>query len=161
MLEWLEFTPYAIWIKQSLYGWAIMLTVHAFGNAVVVGTIFIVALRLFGTFRPIPYTFIKRLIPLIWIGVVLQVLSGFSLFLTKPARYLADGLFQWKLGLVVAGIVATIYLQKTLDRDAAGWEGTNSVSAYGKRFVAATAIFWSAVLIMGRLTAYVGQLYRV
>lgn len=161
MLEWLEFTPYAIWIKQSLHGWAIMLTFHAFGNAVVVGTIFIVALRLSGTFRPLPYTFVKKLIPLIWVGVVVQVLSGFSLFLTKPARYMADGLFQWKLGLVVAGIIATIYLQKTLARDAAGWEDTNSVSANGKRFVAATAIFWAGVLIMGRLTAYVGQLYRV
>ena len=161
MLEWLELTPYAFWIQTSLYGWAIMLTFHAFGNAVIVGTIFIVALRLFGTFRPLPYTFLRKLMPLIWIGLVVQVLSGFSLFLTKPVRYLSDGLFQWKLGLVVAGIVATIYLQKSLERDAAGWEGTNSVSVYGKRFVTATAIVWAAVLIMGRLTAYVGQLYRV
>lgn len=161
MLEWLEFTPYAVWIKQSLHGWAIMLTFHAFGNAVIVGTIFIVALRLLGTFRPLPYTFLRKLMPLIWIGLVVQVLSGFSLFLTKPARYLADGMFQWKLGLVVAGVVATIYLQKTLQREAAGWEAANSVSTYGKRFVAVTAIVWAAVLIMGRLTAYLGQLYHV
>jgi hypothetical protein len=160
MLDWLGSTPYAIYIQESIYGWAIMLTIHAFGNAIIVGTIIIVALRLLGTFRPLPYTLMQRLMPLIWIGLVLQVGSGFSLFLTKPARYLGDGLFQWKLGLVVAGIVATIYLQKTLKREASGWQETNSVSSNGLRFVTAAALFWAGVLIMGRLTAYVGQLYH-
>ena len=159
MLEWLGNTPYAIWILESIYGWAIMLTIHAFGNAIVIGIIVIIALRMLGTFRPLPYTLMQRLIPLIWIGVVVQALSGFSLFLTKPARYLGDGLFQWKLGLVVAGIAATLYLQIILKREAEGWQETNSVSANGIRFATAAALFWAGVLIMGRLTAYVGQLY--
>jgi len=160
MLEWLGNTPYALWILESIYGWAIMLTIHAFGNAIVVGTIVIVALRLSGTFRPLPYTLMRRLIPLIWIGVVVQAFSGFSLFLTKPVRYLGDGLFQWKLGLVVAGIVATIYLQSLLKREAAGWEETNSVSTNGLRLATIAGLIWAGVLIMGRLTAYVGQLYH-
>lgn len=160
MLEWLGTTPYAVYIQESIYGWAIMLTIHAFGNAIIVGTIIIVALRLLGTFRPLPYTLMRRLMPLIWIGLVLQTASGFSLFLTKPARYMGDGLFQWKLGLVVAGAIATIYLQKTLQSEASGWQETNNVSTNGLRLATIAALFWAGVLIMGRLTAYVGQLYH-
>jgi hypothetical protein len=161
MLDWLGSTDYAIWVQQSLYGWAIMLTFHAFGNAVIVGVIFIVALRLFGTFRPIPYTTLVKLIPLIWIGLVVQVTSGFSLFLTKPVRYLSDGLFQWKLAFVVLGLLATLYLQKTLNNEAGGWQSTSKVSTRGMQFATASVVFWAGVLVMGRLTAYVGQLYRV
>jgi len=159
MLEWLTNTDYAVWVRES-WGWPFALTFHAFGNAMVVGLIFIIAMRLVGLFRTIPYTSLNRLIPLIWAGVVIQVLSGFSLFMTKPARYLGDGMFQWKLVLVVTGIVVTLYFQKTMKREAAGWDAAGTVSSRGAQFVAVTALVWASVLVVGRLTAYLGQLYH-
>jgi len=160
VLEWLENTDYALWVKQS-WGWPFALTFHAFGNAIVVGFALIIAMRLFGFFRPIRYTSLNRLFPFIWGAVVVQVLSGFSLFLTKPERYLGDGMFQWKLFFVVAGIVLTVYFQKTLKREGAAWDAAGKVSSRGARIVAATALVWAAVLVVGRLTAYLGQLYHV
>jgi len=160
MLEWLGQTDYAVWVQSSLYGWAINLTIHAFGNAVIVGTIIIVALRVFGSFKPIPMTLLRKAIPLLWIGLIVQVLSGFSLFTTKPDRYFADGLFQWKLAFVVLGAICTIYLQRTLKAEERGWEASNKASTMGMRIVAVTALVWAMVLVMGRLTAYVGQLYH-
>jgi hypothetical protein len=160
MLEWLGQTDYAFWVQTSLYGWAINLTIHAFGNAVIVGTILIVALRLAGVFRPLPYTMLRRLIPLIWIGLIVQILSGVSLFTTKPDRYFADGLFQWKLLFVLLGAIATVYLTRVLKAEEGTWEASNKASDWGMRVAAATAIVWAMVLVMGRLTAYVGQLYN-
>lgn len=160
MLEWLAETPYAVWVQQS-WGWPLALTLHAFGNAVVVGFALIIALRLFGLFRTVPYTTLLRLFPVIWAAVVVQIASGFSLFLTKPTRYLGDGMFQWKLIFVVTGIVMTLYFQRTLKREAVAWDAAGRVSSRGAQIVAATALVWSAVLIVGRLTAYLGQLYHV
>ena len=159
MLEWLQNTSYAVWVRES-WGWPFALTFHAFGNAIVVGLIFIIGMRLFGLFRTIPYTSLSRLIPVIWVGVVCQVLSGFSLFMTKPARYLSDGMFQWKLALVITGIIVTLFFQNVLKREAAAWQMAGTVSARGGRFVAATVLVWASVLIVGRLTAYLGQLYH-
>ena len=160
MLEWLANTPYAIWVKQS-WGWPFALTFHAFGNAIIIGFIFIIGLRLLGLFRTIPYTSLNRLFPLIWIAFVVQVLSGSSLLLTKPERYLADGMFEWKLAFVVGGAIVTLYFQKTLKREAAAWEAAGTVSSRGMKFVAVAALLWAAVLVTGRLTAYLGQLYNV
>jgi hypothetical protein len=161
-LEWLEMTGYAAWVRESLYGWAIMLTIHAYGNALVVGAIFIVALRIFGAFRTVPITSLnKMLIPLIWIGVVTQVISGFSLFLTKPARYAVDALFLSKMGFVIAGVVVTLYLQKALKQEAASWKAGNTVTTRGLKYGGLAAFAWAMVLVMGRLTAYLGQLYDV
>ena len=43
MLKALGETPYAEWVKES-WGWAAALTVHAFGNAIIVGLVFIIGL---------------------------------------------------------------------------------------------------------------------
>jgi len=125
----------------------------------VVGLIFIIFLRMIGLFQTIPFTSLNRLVPIIWAGVVLQVFSGFTLWSSKPAKYLSDGMFLWKFSLVILGVIVTVYFHKTLKREAASWRETGTVSSWGKQIVAATALVWAAVLIAGRLTAYLGQLY--
>ena len=158
MLEWLTNTPYAVWVRES-WGWPFALTLHAFGNAMVVGLIFIICLRMLGLFQTIPYTSLNRLVPIIWAGVAIQVFSGFTLWSSKPAKYLSDGMFLWKFSLVILGVIVTVYFHKTMKREAAAWREAGAVSPWGVKVVAATALVWAAVLIAGRLTAYLGQLY--
>ena len=43
MFEWLELTPVAIWVGESLWGYPIMLGLHAVGLAIVVGIVFLFA----------------------------------------------------------------------------------------------------------------------
>jgi hypothetical protein len=159
VLDYLQSTDYATWVRES-WGWPFALTLHAFGNAIVVGLVFIICLRVLGLFRTIPYTSLNRLIPVIWIGIAIQVYSGLTLWVSKPARYLADGMFEWKFTLVVLGVIMTVYFQNTLKRETASWGAAGAVTSRGVRIVAATALVWAAVLVAGRLTAYLGQLYH-
>jgi hypothetical protein len=158
VLEWLTNTQYAVWVRES-WGWPFALTLHAFGNAMVVGLIFIICLRILGLFQTIPYTSLNKLVPIIWAGVAIQVFSGFTLWSSKPAKYLSDGMFLWKFSLVILGVIVTYYFHNTLKRESADWKASGKVSSWGVRVVAATALVWAAVLIAGRLTAYLGQLY--
>jgi hypothetical protein len=157
-LQVLQDSDYAIWVREG-WGWAIALTVHAFGNATVVGLIFIIALRLFGLFRTIPLSSIRAFFPFIWAGVIFQVLSGVTLWVTKPARYLTDGVFDVKFSLVVTGVIVTIFYQRYLRREIPVWEASGAISVAGVRFATLTGVVWAGVLIMGRLTAYLGSLY--
>lgn len=159
MLDWIQSTEYATWVRES-WGWPFALTFHAFGNAIVVGLIFIITLRLFGLFRTIPVTSLNRLIPVIWVGFAIQVFSGTTLWVSKPARYLADGMFEWKLIFVITGMIVTIYFQKLLKRESGNWQAAGRVPPSAMRFVAVTALVWAGVLVVGRLTAYLGQLYH-
>jgi hypothetical protein len=158
VLEWLAHTPYAIWVDES-WGWPLALVIHAFGTATVIGLMFIIGLRLLGLFRTIPYTSMNKLIPLIWIAVVFQVISGFTLWMTKPAQYLADGMFEVKFILVVIAVVVMWYFQDTMRREAAKWETAGTVSSRGLKFATAACLLWAAVVIGGRLTAYLGSMY--
>jgi hypothetical protein len=158
VLNWLASSAYATWVDESA-GWPIALTIHAFGVAIVIGFMFIIGLRLTGLFRAIPYTSLNRLMPFIWIAVVFQVLSGSTLWLTRPADYLADGMFEAKMVLLIVACIVTAYFHGTMRREAAAWEASGKVSPRGVKFVAASCVLWAAVVIGGRLTAYLGSLY--
>ena len=158
MLEWLAKTPYAIWVSES-WGWPLALTFHALGTAMVVGVIFIIGLRLFGLFQTIPLTAVNKLLTLVWIGVVCQVVSGLTLWVTKPAQYLGDAMFDIKFSLVVIGVIATWYFQRTIKREGVAWETAGPVSLRIRKVAATTCVVWAAVTIGGRLTAYLGTLY--
>jgi hypothetical protein len=144
---------------QASWGWAWALTIHAFGNATVVGLAWIIALRLWGFFRSIPYTTVGRLFLFIWIGVAAQVYSGVTLWISKPHKYVADWVFDTKFGFVVLGVILTIIFQRLYNREAAQWQADGAVSKAGKTWVTAMALGWGMVTVMGRLTAYLGQLY--
>jgi hypothetical protein len=160
LVEWLDTTDYAIWFRESLYGWPTALTFHAFGTAIVIGFIFIIALRLLGLFRTIPINSLKTLFPIIWIAVVIQVWSGFSLWMTKPTRYMNDGMFQSKFSLVVISVIVTIIFQIVFWQNSAKWKDPKATPSQGiKVFVVVTTLLWAGVLVAGRLTAYLGSLY--
>lgn len=158
MFGWLESTEYSAWVRESS-GWPIALTFHAFGNAVVVGLTFIIAMRLLGLFKTIPYTSLERLIPYIWVGFACQVLSGFTLWASKPDRYLADPMFDTKFSFVILGAILTRYFATVLKQEAPAWQAAGKTSTRGVQIVCVTAFAWAAVLTTGRLTAYLSTLY--
>ena len=135
------------------------LTVHEFGTALVMGFIFIICLRLLGLFETIPYASLNRLFPVIWAALVLQLLSGFALWMTKPTRYAADAAFLLKFSFVIIGFILTLYLYGSIKREAALWDAAGAVSSRGMKFVAPSLLVWCVVLVAGRLTAYLGSLY--
>jgi len=159
VLAGLENSQFSVWVRGELWGWPLALTVHAFGTALVLGFIFIICLRLLGIFETIPYASLNRLFPVIWAALVLQFLSGFALWMTKPTRYVADTAFLLKLLFVIVGIILTAYLYGSIKREATSWDAAGAVSSGGIKFVAPSLLAWCVVLVAGRLTAYLGSLY--
>jgi predicted ABC-type exoprotein transport system permease subunit len=158
VLASLESSPFAAWVRESVWGWPFWLSVHVIGTAVVIGFVIIVNLRLLGLFETIPYVSLKRLFPVIWVAFAVQVVSGFVLWTTKPTRYVADGAFVLKILFVVIGFALLAYFYRVLEREAAAWDVNGRVSSSGVKFIAPTLLAWCAVLVAARLTTYLGAL---
>lgn len=154
MFTWLESTSYAEWIQVSLWGWAIMLVMHAVGTATIVGVNFVAGLRVAGFFRPIPTTSLSTLINLSWVALAFNLFSGFSLFMSNATNYMADMTFIAKMLLVVIASVATWQLQKALKQNGADWDSSGAVSATGLRLALATLVLYSITVVVARLIAY-------
>jgi hypothetical protein len=97
--------------------------------------------------------------PFVWVAVACQILSGVTLWMTKPAQYLADGMFEVKFILLLIAIAVTWLFGNTMRREAPAWQAKETTSPRGRRLVAAACLLWAAVTVGGRLTAYLGSLY--
>jgi len=165
LLIWLEATGLADWVRSSPAGYPIMITLHAFGMAIMVGLALALDMRLLGWFSAIPYSALQRFLGVAWLGFGINFISGSALFTTQSAsKYVFQpGLhgmeFNWvfmgKMTLVFAGAIMAAILQTTVSKESATWPPT-SVPAKVKVMAALSIVFWLVAITLGRLTAYLG-----
>ncbi len=153
-LSWLESTAYSQWIVAGLTGWPLMLSMHSVGLALVVGIMFALNLRFFGYFKPIPFTALSGLMGIAWIGIGLNIFSGFSLFMAQATFYVTSPPFITKMMFVLLGIANLHYMQKILKREAADWDAAGAAPQVGLVLAASSLAFWTIAVVAGRLVAY-------
>ena len=156
MLTWMESTAYSEWIVAGLVGWPLMLSMHAVGLAIVVGILFALNMRMLGYFKPIPYVALSELMTYSWIGIALNVFSGFSLFMAQATFYVTNFPFLAKITFIVLGIANVHYTQRVLKREAAGWDAadTDTVPQMSLLLAGSSLAFWILAVVGGRLIAY-------
>jgi uncharacterized membrane protein len=154
LLQWMEDTSFSEWILTSSTGWPLMLTIHAIGLAIVVGIVFSMNLRMLGFYGTIPYTSINNFLRIAWIGIVMNVITGFSIFMTQAVSYVTSVPFLTKITFIILGIANLVYMQKVLKREAAGWQAAGGVPRIGYVLAGTSLFFWIVAVITGRLIAY-------
>jgi hypothetical protein len=128
---------------------------HALGLAIAVGIIWALDLRLLGLYRQIPLSAVSSLLSIAWIGIAINIFSGFSLFMTQASYYVTSGPFLVKIGAIILGIINLAYLQKMLKREAPKWEASGGAVASDARYFAmGSMLLWVVAVMTGRLIAY-------
>ncbi len=153
MLIWLENTAYSQWILTGLTGWPLVLSMHAIGLAIAVGMVFAMNLRLLGLYTSISLSSTQKLLTFAWIGIALNIFSGFSLFMTQASFYVTSPPFLVKITAIILGIVALVITQKTLTREMSAWSASG-VSSKGRNLAIASLALWTLAVVTGRLIAY-------
>ena len=149
IFRWLEETPVSLWIVEStsLFAFPGILAAHTVGLGVIVGLNAALDLRLLGFARGIPPASFLRLLPLMWIGLWINVLTGLALLLAYPTKALTNPVFYLKLGLIAAALLVL----RSLIARAGDVEAASSAT---KRLAAASLVLWAAAITAGRLLAY-------
>jgi len=155
--KWLEATALASEIRESLWLFPAIETVHLFGVVLLVGTTSAFDLRLLGwTMRgQRPAELGRRLLPWAWAGFAVQVTTGFLLFSSEAVKCYGNLAFRIKmLLLLLAGLNALVFhlttYQKIDHQDAS--EG----SPLGARIAgAASILLWLGIITAGRFIGFV------
>src|SRR5687767_1438873 len=150
--RWMEANlPGGVYLRESTYGFSILLTVHVVFMCLFLGLIIMMDLRLvgIGNRHTPPEEIQKRLFAWQILGFVVVVISGLLLFYSKPLYYYGKGFFWTKMVLMgLAGVNAgAIHL--ITHRGSGGWD-----SGAARTAGAASLVLWATVLITGRLIAY-------
>lgn len=155
MFEWLEYTPVAIWVGESLYGYPFMLSMHAIGLAIAVGIFAMRDLRLLGCFDGIQFASFGRFAQLGWFGVVINVISGVFLFTSQATTFASSTPFLLKIPMIFLAVICAAIIQNRVRAEASTWDRAGSVASGSVRLLAtASIVLWTGAIISGRLVAY-------
>jgi hypothetical protein len=155
--EWLEQSGVGTSVRDSLWLFPIIETVHIFGIILLVGGTSILDLRLMGlTFREEPVSKLaRRFLPWAWAGFIIQVITGVLLFSSEATKMYDNLGFQIKMLLiVVAGLNAFVF--HALAYQSVGkWEN-DPVAPFSARAAGLISILlWFGIVAAGRWIAYV------
>lgn len=139
----------AEWLRHSRWAYAAVNTTHVFGIALLVGAVVPLDLRLLGLWASVELRALYRVLARVAAtGLVLAIASGALLLSVRATEYAAMDLFRAKMALVAIGVLHAAGLHFS--------GGFPAASRAGRRLAGALSLLvWIAVLICGRLLAYV------
>jgi len=153
-VDWIGTWPGAVLLQRSGTAYLLVNAAHILGVGLLVGAILPLDLRLLGFFRGVPLPvigpFLRRAAA---IGLALAIATGLWLFSVKPAEYLANEAFLWKLGLLAVALLNIAVLHRSAAFARALREGEPGA---GVRLAAfCSAVLWLSVLVAGRWIGFV------
>ena len=154
--QWLENTPMSATLRDSLWLFPAIETVHLFGIVALVGSTAILDLRLMGLTlagTPVP-KLARRVLPWAWLGFGIQVATGFFLFASEASRVYLNPAFRFKMLMLAAAGLNALLFHVTTNRSAARWEGRSTTPMAAKIAGLSSLALWFAIVIAGRMIAY-------
>lgn len=145
-LLWYEEGPVGVFIRESLWGYPIVLSSHAVGMATVMGVVIALNMRVLGFANKISIPAFDKLFIVGWIGFGINLLSGLILFAGSASSYFFQGSFQLKIGAIVAGGILMKLVMNSVRE--------NKSPAVQKALAAACITCWMVGVVTGRLMAY-------
>jgi hypothetical protein len=146
-LQWVENLAFSTWIRESgsIWGYAMVLTLHTIGLAILVGVSFAVDLRLLGFGKEAQIGPYERYFPIMWIGFWVNAISGVILLMADATTKMINPVFYVKMAFIFLAVWNVRIAQKKLR---AGIESP---------MLAWISIFlWIGATTAGRLMAYIG-----
>jgi hypothetical protein len=135
------------WIAEHPVAYPALQVVHIAGIALLLGSLVLLELRVWGLGRELPVVALARLaLPLSLLGFGLAAASGLAMFAAHPGELLANRAFAVKLGLLMlAGTNAALFHARG---------GLQRGDAVARAQTALSLGLWLAAIICGRWIAY-------
>ena len=154
--EWAEASAVGIMVKESIWGFPILVALHILGLTLSVGTVVWLDLRLLGVSmqRCRASEMYRRLMPWSLTGFLVMFITGAMLFAGFATAAYSNVYFRLKLAaMLLAGVNAAMYHLVT-EREIAKWDEAGPPS-FGARFAGlASILLWTWVVIAGRMMSY-------
>jgi len=138
----------ADFIKQS-WVFPVVQSVHLIGLTMLVGSIFLVDLRLLGIGRSQTVTALASgLAPWTNRGLLTVLVTGPLMFASDLTRYLNNPAFLLKMGLLAVALAGHFILRRRIVRD-----GSTSSGSRQKLAAVLSLILWISIVLAGRAIA--------
>jgi hypothetical protein len=159
-LAWIESNGFVTWVREAptVLAYPTVLAIHTFGLIFLVGPNIALDLRILGFAPALPLKPFEKLFPLMWLGFLVNAISGVILWSIAPVTFLTTPVFYIKLAAVWLGVVNLRLLRHRVFKNPAT-VGAKSVDA-GKILAGTSIAFWAVAIYAGRVSAYLPFVQR-
>jgi hypothetical protein len=155
-MEWLESSWLAESVRQSLWLYPLLEILHILSFSILFGSVVLFDLRLLGFSRRLPITALaKHLFPWVYLSFGGTILTGFCLFIVDAIVIAANLAFRLKLLLILLAAINAAVYQRSVSKSSKKWNVGVSSPLKVKVIAVISLILWTAVIICGRLIAYI------
>lgn len=157
LCKWLEQTVVGARVRESLWLFPIIETVHLLGMAAFLATVVALDLRLLGwALRGERISVLSgRLAPWIWGGFCVQVVTGGLLFSSEAVKVYANPAFRLKMLLIFLSGLHALIFHWTTNREIANWEDNSAPPTSAKLAGGVSILLWLGVVAAGRFIGFV------
>lgn len=154
VFAWIEGSALSTWIREtpSIWVFPAFVTLHTLGMGFVVGAGAAIDLRILGVARRIPLAPLLKFLPVLWLGLAVNVATGLLLLIAYPTKALTNPVFYIKLACVAAALVLVQKIKT--DVLAAPGDPQKPLPASARILAGASLAAWVATITAGRLLAY-------
>jgi hypothetical protein len=151
VLTWLEHTTVGTTVRESLWLFPTIETLHLFGIVLLVGATSVLDLRLLNfTLRGQPVSQLApKLLKWAWAGFLIQVITGLLLFSSEAVKCYNNPAFRLKMLLIVLAGVNALVFEWTY-RSVANWDTTPSTPIAAKVAGTLSILLWFGIVAAGR-----------
>jgi hypothetical protein len=155
-LKLIEASRFATTLRDSIWMFPIIESIHVISFTLVVGTIAIIDLRLLGlasaqrSFQRMASDILKWT----WAAFALTVATGITMFATNAGIYYHNPFFRTKMLLLVLAGVNMAAFEVTAGRTIHQWDKARSAPGTGKAVAILSLSIWIGVIFMGRMIGF-------
>src|SRR6516164_5075347 len=157
-LESLESTCISLFIRESdsLLSFPTILTAHAFGYCFIMATNAIVSARMLGFAASIPFKPLRKLFPVMWVGLIVTTITGLALTMAAAQKRVPNPILWFKMILLAVATPMMWKFQMKVFDDPSVNERNIPVGA--RTMAACQLALWLLIMISGRLIPYSGTI---
>ena len=152
----LEASGLATGIRNSLYLFPLIESVHVIGLTTVFGTILIIDLRLLGlASAQRPFTAIASdVFKWTWLAFAVTATTGALMFITNAGTYYNNAYFRAKMALLVLSGINMLAFELTARRSLHTWDRNAAAPSGGQAIAALSLVIWIGVIVLGRWVGF-------
>ena len=155
LFVWLEHTPIANAIRTTRWMYPTFETSHYIGLALLVGGIMLIDLRVLGFAPKLQMKSMIGLLPFVWVGFLINVLSGSMLFIYGATNFGVNHAFWLKMTFMVLAGSNALAFDLSVRRSKVDWVAADLPPAHVKTFATLSFVLWLCVVTTGRWMAYI------
>jgi hypothetical protein len=150
---WIEETFLSEWVRGELDGstlvFPVVISFHAIGMGFLAGIASMINLRILGVAPAVPLARMASFLPVAWIALFINVISGLLLLIGYPTKALTNPVFYIKLLCIGTALWCLFWVRRNLL-----FAQAPVINARTRYLAAAGTLLWMLAIVTGRLLAY-------